>query len=126
MNGSAGWRQVGFIGEAPDELEPGLFSDADSAGDKADVRSTSGVFLALYGHNSFFPLAGQSKKHTAVSHSTVEAELAAADHDLRTSGLPALQLWERLLHRPVQLELYHGNQATARIMITGHAPYATP
>ena len=43
--------------------------------DKETLRSTSGVFLAVYGPYSFFPLAAQSKKQTAVSHSTVEAEI---------------------------------------------------
>ena len=86
------------------------------------MKSTTGVFLALYGPHSFFPLAGQSKKQTAVSHSTVEAEIVAADHALRTSGLPALPLWERLLNRPLQLELCLDNQATGRRMHTGRAP----
>ena len=122
MNGSVQWRQIGFTGDSPDELELGLFSDADFAGDRADMRSTSGVFLALYGIHSFFPLSGQSKKQTAVSHSTVEAEIVAADHAVRTGGLPALQLWERLLDRPLVLEVYQDNQATARIMTTGRAP----
>ena len=79
INGSAGWRQVGFIGDGPEELELGLFSDADFAGDRDAMRSASGVFLALYGPHSFFPLSAQSKKQTAVSHSTVEAEIVAAD-----------------------------------------------
>ena len=68
------------------------------------------------------PLSGQSRKQTAVSHSTVEAEIVAADHAVRTSGLPALQLWETLLSRPLQLEVYQDNQATARIMSTGRVP----
>ena len=84
--------------------------------------STSGVFLALYGPHSFSPLSGQSKKQTAVSHSTVEAEIVAADHAIRLSGLPALPLWERLRDRPLSLEVYQDNQATARIMNTGRAP----
>ena len=57
-----------------------------------------------------------------MSHSTVEAEIVAADHALRTSGLPALILWEKLLNRPLQLERYQDNQATGRIMTTGKAP----
>ena len=122
MNGSAQWRQIGFMGDSPDELELGLFSDADFAGDRADMRITSGVFLALYGIHSFFPLSGQCKKQTAVSHNTVEAEIVAADHAIRTGGLPALQLWERLLDRSLVLEVYQDNQATARIMTTGRAP----
>ena len=106
------WRHIGFIGDSPDQLKLGLFSDADFAGDRADTGSTSGVFLALYGDHSFFPLSGQSKKQTALSHSTVEAVIVVADHAVRTSGLLALQVWERLLD----------NQATARITSTGRAP----
>ena len=87
------------MGDSPDLLQLGLFSDADFAGHRADVRSTSGVFLALYGDHSFFLLSGQSKKQTAVSHSTREAYIAAADHAIRSSGLPALQQWERLHRR---------------------------
>ena len=123
INGSVAWRQIGFIGDDADPLELGLFSDADFAGDRVGMRSTSGVFLALYGPHSFFPLAAQSKKQTCVSHSTVEAEIIAADHAVRTSGLPALPLWEKILNRPqVVLQVYQDNQATARIMTTGRAP----
>ncbi len=122
MDGTAAWRQIGFIGDGPDELELGLFSDADFAGDHTQQRSTSGVFLALYGPHSFFPLTGQSKKQTAVSHSTVEAEIVAADRAIRMAGLLALPLWERLLDRPLALDVYQDNQATARIMSTGRAP----
>ena len=49
------WKQIGVIGDSPNELELGLFSDADFAGDRDSMRSTSGVFLALYGTHSFFP-----------------------------------------------------------------------
>ena len=122
MNGSTAWRQIGFIGDSADELQLALFSDADFAGDKATLRSTSGVFLALYGPHSFFPLSSQSKKQTVVSHSTAEAEIVAADHAVRTSGLPALPLWERIVDRTVVLEVFQDNQATARIMTTGRAP----
>ena len=122
LNGSVAWRQIGFIGDDAADLQLGLFSDADFAGDKASLRSTTGVFLALYGIHSFFPLASQSKKQTAISHSTVEAEFVAANQAIRTAGLPALPLWERILNRKVDLEIYQDNQATARIMSTGRAP----
>jgi hypothetical protein len=39
--------QIGFIGDPPDKLKLALFSDADFAGDRNDLKSTSGVFLAL-------------------------------------------------------------------------------
>ena len=71
LNGTTEWRQIGFMGDTPANLQLGLLSDADFAGDRADMRSTSGVLLALYGFHSFFPLAGQCKIHTAVTHSTV-------------------------------------------------------
>ena len=122
LNGSVAWRQIGFIGDGPDELELGLFSDANFAGDNATQRSTTGVFQALYGPHSFFPLSSQSKKQSAVSHSTVESEIVSADHAIRTAGLPALPLWEKIFNRPVVLQVYQDNQATARIMSTGRAP----
>ena len=122
VNGSVAWRQIGFIGDTADDLQLGLFSDADFAGDKATLRSTSGVFLALYGNHSFFPLSSQSKKQTAISHSTVDAKIVAAKHPIRTAGLPALPRWERILDRKVDLEVDQDNQATARIMSTGRAP----
>ena len=99
------WRQVGLIGDSPSNLQLGLFSDADFAGDRAGMRSTSGVFLALYGPHSFFPLSAQSKKHTAVSHITVEAEVTATDQAIKTSGLSAIPLWTKILDRPVAFEL---------------------
>ena len=75
------------------------------------MRSASGVFLALYGFHSFFPLSGQSKKQTAVSRSTVEADIVTAGHAIRTSGLP-----------PVQIDLFQDSQATAKSMSRGRAP----
>ena len=74
ISGTVSWRQLGFMGDSPDQLQLGLFSDADFAGYRADMRSTSGVFLAVYGDHCFLPICGQSKKQTAVSHSTVEAD----------------------------------------------------
>ena len=92
-SGTVSWRQIGFIGDTTDNLQLWVVLRADFAIDRADMRSTSGVFLALCGPHSFFPLVAQSKKQTAVSHITVEAEIVAADHALRTSGLPALPPW---------------------------------
>ena len=55
INGTASWRQIGFVGDTSENLQLGLFPDADSAGDRADMRNTSGVFLAVYGPHSFCP-----------------------------------------------------------------------
>ena len=74
INGSLDTRQVGFIGDSAADLELWLFVDADFAGDREDLKSTSGGFLVLAGPNSFFPLGQVCKKHTAQSHSTPEAK----------------------------------------------------
>ena len=116
------WRQIGFIGDNFDELRLGLFTDADFAGDRSDMKSTSGVFLALYGRHSFYPLGSASKKQSCVSHSSVESELVACNHGLRTVGIPALDLWSVILGKDMRMDLYQDNQATARIVATGRAP----
>ena len=53
INGSLDTRQVGFIGDSAADLELWLFVDADFAGDREDLKSTSGGFLVLAGPNSF-------------------------------------------------------------------------
>ena len=70
-----------------------MYSDVDFAGDRVDLKSTSGGFLALTGPHSFFPIGFLSKKQTCQSHSTPEAELVALDSCVRTMGIPALSLW---------------------------------
>ena len=99
-----------------------LFSDADFAGDTSDYRSTSGVFLAVVGPNSLSPQMGQSKKQTSVSHSTPEAEMVAADLAVRQEGLPALDVWETLLMRVVQLTLQEDNKSAIAIIRSGRNP----
>ncbi len=122
LKGSRRFHQVGVIGDDFKDLQLCLYTDADVAGDRSDLKSTSGVFLALVGTNSFWPLCGQSKKQTAVSHSTVEADLVACVHGLRSEGLPPLLLWEPILGRKTSLVLYQDNQATMRIIQTGKTP----
>ena len=105
-------RLKGHIGDNPADLELSLYSDADFASCKETSRSTSGIFLALTGPNSFFPLNAKSKKQTCVSHSTPEAEIVAANAAVRSGGLPALQIWDVLLNREVKLSLLEDNKAT--------------
>mgnify|MGYP001407813720 CR=1 FL=1 len=116
------YRQVGFIGDPPSELWLDLFTDADHAGDREDMKSTSGTLLALRGPNTFFPLGAVSKKQTAQSHSTPESEIVAADAAVRTVGIPALDLWETILGRVPEMKLLEDNQATDRIIQTGKFP----
>src|SRR4030095_10380538 len=83
---------------------------------------TSGVVLQLRGPNTLVTLSALSKKQTATSHSSTEAEVLAADIAVRSIGIPALQLWETLLQRPLTIQFNEDNQATQRILETGKNP----
>ena len=85
-------KMEGYIGDDPKDLRLQLFADADFASDLATRKSTSGLFLALAGPHSFFPLTAAGKKQSAVSHSTPEAGIVAADTAIRTLGIPAMDL----------------------------------
>jgi hypothetical protein len=122
INSSLDLRLKGHIGDPSDQLALSLYSDADFAGDKESSRSTTGIFLALTGPNTFFPLNGVSKKQTCVSHSTPEAEIVAANAAVRLEGLPALQLWDILMNRKIQATLLEDNQATLQILRSGKNP----
>ena len=112
-------KMIAWVGDMEGDLQVRLFSDADFAGDESTMRSTSGVFMALKGPNTSFPLAGTSKKQTAVSHSTPEAEIVAADLAVRAEGLPSLDLWELVLDRRVQMTFEEDNQTAIRVIETG-------
>ncbi len=61
-----------------------------------------------------------SKRQGAVSHSTTEAEIIAADRAVREHSIPISMLWELFL-RPVQVVLKEDNQATLKIIQTGYS-----
>ena len=113
---------ISYVGDPIDALEVRLYTDADFAGDSGNSRSTSGTFLCISGPHSSAPLSGQSKKQTAVSHSTPEAEIISADHGVRNSGLPAIGLWEVLLGKKLVLKLEEDNSAAKRVAETGRNP----
>ena len=114
-------RMTGWVGDAPAQLVQHCFGDADFAGCAKTSRSTSGVHICLLGPNTVFLLVGQSKKQGCVSHSTPEAEIVAADHAMRTAGVPSLDLWERLLGRSVTLEFHEDNETCISAMRCSHS-----
>ena len=71
-----------------------LCSDADFAGDMQTAKSTSGLYLAIVGPNTFAPVTASCKKQTCVLHSSAESEIVAAEQAIRTGGLQALAFWE--------------------------------
>ena len=112
----------GWVGDGPDDLLLRLFSDADFAGDRPSMKSTTGGYLALAGPNTWFPLGCKSKRQTATSHSTTESEIVSADDVVRTIGLPALDLWEEVLKRKVECHFHEDNQACLQVIKTGRNP----
>ena len=115
-------RMTGWVGDDIKGVSPHIFADADFAGDSKKSRSTSGFHLALLGPSTVFPLAGQSKKQGCVSHSTPEAEVVAADHALRTAGIPCLDLWDLLLGRKAVLDFHEDNETAIGAMRYGYSP----
>ena len=116
------YRMVGWIGDELQDLFPHLFADADFAGCTDTQRSTNGLFLALRGPRSCFPIAGVSKRQTCVSHSTPESEMVSMDHALRHCGLPCLNLWHRLLPHKPGLSVQEDNQAMLKAVQSGRNP----
>ena len=85
-------------------------------------RSTSGGFVELSGLKTFFPLDWFSKRQSATSHSTTEAELVAASKMLRESLIPIQSLWELMLQRPVDAVLHEDNMSTITVIEAGYSP----
>ena len=119
LNSFADYMRIGFIGDTAKGLRLMLFTDADFAGCQDTKKSTNGGFLCITGPNSFFPLSQISKKQTAVSLSTTEAEIVSMVYGLKMLGLPSLDLWETVLDKPMFIDLLQDNQATMRVAITG-------
>ena len=113
---------MGTVQDAADDLELVLYVDADFCGERAHTKSTSGGYLVLHGPQTWFPLAWISKRQTSTSRSTTEAEVISLAHSLYLEGLPSLQLWERLLGRPVKLRVKEDNQATIKVVKKGFSP----
>jgi hypothetical protein len=116
---------VGWVSDDFESLQIQLYSDADFAGCQDTMRSTTGVHACLNGPGTSFPPSGQSKRQGCISQSTTEAELVAASHALRASGLPLLELFETLY--PEQREsprLIHfvDNQSMIAVVRTGRNP----
>ena len=87
------YKLKGHIGDSIEDLDLTFFSDANFAGCFDTAKSTSGVFIALTGPNSFFPLNAIGNKQSCVFHSIPEAEIVAADLAIRTKGFSSCGIW---------------------------------
>jgi hypothetical protein len=122
INSTLDMRMIGKVGNTKESINCALFSDADFAGCSETMKSTSGVFMKLSASNTHFPLSACSVKQTAVSHSTAEAEMIAAELALRKEGLPILDLLDVILNRKVHTDFLEDNQATIRMLESGKNP----
>jgi hypothetical protein len=105
-----------------DLVEIHAYPDADLAGNFDSARSTSGSFTHLYGPGTYYPLDWASKRQTATSHSTTEAELISASKVLRENLIPLMELWALLLQRPVKGIIHEDNMSTITVINTGYSP----
>ena len=64
-----------FVGDDAQHCHAVLYSDADFAGDLLQAKSTSCLYLAIVGPNTFGPITHSCKKQTCVSHSSTESEI---------------------------------------------------
>ena len=68
-----------------------------SAGNLTVSKSNSGGVVLKFGSHTFVPFSWTQKKHRAVSDSSTEAEIISLDTGLRMEGMPALNLWDRVI-----------------------------
>jgi hypothetical protein len=99
------------------------YPDAGLAGAYDTAKSTSGGLLALEGPGgTTVVLEWYSKKQTATSHSTMEAELVSASKMLREHVLPQQILWETMLQRQVAVRVCEDNESTIAVIESGFSP----
>ena len=76
INSSLDYKLKGDIGYSSEDLNLTLCIDADFAGCLDTAKFTPGVFIALTGPNSFFPLNAISKKQSCVFHVHLKLRLS--------------------------------------------------
>lgn len=90
LNETMEYLLTGWIEDAPDELFIEMFCDADVCGDEHRCQSTTGGWTQLSGSSGVtqFPLSWVSRRQTAVSRSTTEAETVALCYSPLRRGDP--------------------------------------
>ena len=110
---------LGWVGDKSGVWRIWLYTDADFAADMSTSKSVSGVFCAISGPTSYFPFCALSEKAGAVSRSTAESEMVAADLGFRTEALPLMILFVAVLKRQIRCLFFEDHQAMLRIVTTG-------
>lgn len=86
--------QVGWVGDTVADFSPHLYWAAEFLGCPFSARDTTSVALLLEGPSTRFPSSFASRRHDAVSHSTLGADILAACQVLWVFSIPVLMLWD--------------------------------
>ena len=122
ISSSKHYRMRSYIGDPADELELVLFTDADHGGSIEHGYSASGGLLVVQGPNSWFPISWLSKRQSAVSRSTTEAEAISLATGLFDEGLPNQEFLSKILGRSILLRCKQDNTATIQVIRNGYSP----
>ena len=122
LKGSPNLSIVHKMGDSFEDLHLSLYTDADHASDVEHAQSTSGMLLCLEGENTFWPLCWGSKKQTATSRSTTEAEMVSLSYGVFTEALPAQEFAETITGKEIPLLCFQDNSAVIQIVHAGYSP----
>ena len=96
-----------------------LFTDADHSSSAEHPYSTSGSLLVIGGGKSYFPVSFQSKRQTAVSRSTTEAEAISLATAIFQDAVPTVDHLTEILSQEVSLTCFQDNEATIAVVRNG-------
>ena len=119
---SAHFRMSNRVGDPGEALELVLYTDADHGGSFEHGYSTSGGLLVVSGPRTWFPVTWMSKRQTAVSRSTTEAETISLAQSFFSDALPTQEFLSMILQRPVVLRCKQDNTATIQVIRNGYSP----
>jgi hypothetical protein len=110
-----------YIGCKPDAFLLS-YADSDLGGGDAHTRSITGnISFLSCPRGTIFPLMFTSKRQSATSSSTTEAETISLGHLLFQHVLPLETLWEQLLDREVQCTVKEDNESCIRVALAGYS-----
>ena len=96
-----------------------LFTDADHSSSAEHPYSTSGSLLVIGGGSSYFPISFQSKRQTAVSRSTTEAEAIPLATAVFQDAVPTVDHLNEILSQEIPLTCFQDNEATIAVVRNG-------
>jgi len=96
-----------------------LFVDADHSSSAEHPYSTSGSLLVIGGGSSYFPISFQSKRQTAVSRSTTEAEAISLATAVSQDAVPTVDHLYEILGQEIPLTCFQDNDATIAVVRNG-------